>query len=304
MQSIPLPGPGDEPEELRRPGLHRGSPPAAPAEIRTLLHSLGLKPQKGFGQNFLIDDRYLRRIAGAADLTREDVVLEVGPGLGHLTRHLAEAAGRVVAIEIDRGLVRELREMFQGIDNLEIIEHDVLDVPPESIATGHAYKVVANLPYYITSAALRHFLESSAPPSLLVVLLQREVAERILAPVGDLSLLAISIQVYGRPRLVTRVPANAFYPQPTVESAVLRIDVFPKPAIASPSEQFFKVVGAGFAMPRKQVHNSLAQRLWLPPGSAPDLLRTVGIDPTRRPQTLSVPEWDRLTQELMGRELV
>jgi 16S rRNA (adenine1518-N6/adenine1519-N6)-dimethyltransferase len=304
MRSIPLPGPGEEPASRHEPSIHRGSPPDAPPAIRTLLKELGLRPQKGFGQNFLVNEDILRKIVNAGDIGTNDVVLEVGPGLGHLTRHLAGRAARVVAIEIDRGLVQALRKMFQGVPTVEIVEKDVLEVDPADYVGEHPYKVVANLPYYITSPVVRHFLEASLRPVLLVILVQREVAYRILAPPGDLNLLAISVQAYGRPRLITRVPAGAFYPRPKVDSIVLRIDVFDRPRIDVPPEKFFKVVSAGFAMPRKQLHNALAQRLWMPPGSAPEILRSVGIDPTRRPQTLSIEEWDRLTRELESRGLV
>jgi 16S rRNA (adenine1518-N6/adenine1519-N6)-dimethyltransferase len=265
---------------------------------------MGLRPQKGFGQNFLLNEYILERIVEAGDLQPDDVVLEVGPGLGHLTRHLAARAGRVIAIEIDRGMVRALRQIFQNVPNVEILEQDVLQVTPGNIVGDHPYKVIANLPYYITSATLRHFLEADPRPQLMVVLVQREVAFRILAPPGESNLLAISVQAYGRPRLVARVPSSAFYPRPKVDSIVLRIDVFDRPRFDVSPDAFFKVVAAGFAMPRKQIHNALAQRLWLPPGAAPDLLREAGIDPMRRAQTLAIPEWNRLGQVLVDRGLV
>ncbi len=304
MRSVPHPEPGDEPTSVAQPGIQRGAPPQAPPELRTLLKRLGVRPHKGFGQNFLTSESVLRRIVTAGEVTPDDVVVEVGPGLGHLTHHLARVAGRVIAIEIDRGLAAALRRTYAGTPNVQIVERDVLEVDPAELVDAHSYKVIANLPYYITSAALRHFLEATPRPTLLVVMVQREVSQRILAAPGDLSLLAIGVQVYGRARLVMRVPANAFYPQPTVESAVLRIDVFDRPAIESPPDKFFKVVAAGFATPRKQLHNGLAQRLWMPPGEAPRVLEAVGIEPRRRPQTLSIPEWDRLTAELIRRGLV
>lgn len=304
MPSLPLPESGDEPMTSSGPRTHQSAPPRTPAEIRALLASLGLRAHRGMGQNFLTSDAILEKITTAGDVSPSDVVIEVGPGLGHLTHHLARAAGRVAAVEIDRGFVRELRQTFQGLPNVDVVEGDILDLAPVDIVGYRPYKVVANLPYYITSAALRHFLEASLRPELLVVTLQKEVGDRILAASGDLNLLAISVRVYGRPRLVARIPPNAFYPQPKIESVVVRIDVYPRPAIQSPVERFFRVVTAGFAMPRKQIHNSLSQRLWLPPGSAPEILEDAGIDPTRRPQTLSIVEWDELTLELERRGLL
>lgn len=305
MHSIPLPTPGDEPSDvISRPGIHRGSPPQAPSEIRTLLKSLGLAPQKGFGQNFLISDKVLERIVDAGALTPNDIVLEVGPGLGHLTHELAAKAGEVIAVEIDRGLIQRLREVFEGVDNVSFVEQDVLKLNPDDIVGPRPYKVIANLPYYITSPVLRHFLEESRAPSILVVMVQREVAQRIMAPSGDLNLLAISVQIYGQPRIVTRVPASSFYPRPNVDSAVIKVEVYDTPRISAPAEKFFKVVSAGFAMPRKQVHNSLSQRLWLPPGGASSFLQEAGIDPVRRPHTVTIEEWDRLTRVLLDRGLL
>jgi 16S rRNA (adenine1518-N6/adenine1519-N6)-dimethyltransferase len=298
-----LPDSGDEPPRQSEPAtaqpVNRPGPfPTTPTEIKTLLRALGIRPQKGFGQNFLTNEKVLRRIVDAGDVSRSDVVVEVGPGLGHLTHHLARAAGRVVCLEIDRGFVQELRRAFQNTPNVEILEQDVLRFDPSSAVGAEPYKIIANLPYYITSAVLRHFLESTWHPTKLVVMVQREVGDRILVKPGDLNLLAISVAVFGRPRLVMRVPPNAFYPQPRVESVVVAIDVYDRPTIQASIAKYFKVVAAGFAMPRKQIHNSLAQRLWMPPGEAPKILQQVGIDPKRRPQTLSIAEWDELTLEL------
>lgn len=304
MRSIPLPGPGEEPSDISRPGIHLGSPPRAPSEIRTLLKALGLAPQKGFGQNFLVDDAILEKIADAGNIQPNDIVLEIGPGLGHLTHHLVRREGKVIAVEIDRGLIRRLRQVFQGVDNVEFIEQDALELNPDEVVGDRPYKLIANLPYYITSPLLRHFLEKVRPPTTLVVMVQREVGERIVAPAGDLNLLAISVQIYGRPRIVTLVPPGAFYPRPKVESAVVRIDAFDRPRITVPSEAFFKVVSAGFATARKQLHNSLPQRIWMPPGSATGFLEAAGIDPTRRPHTLSVEEWDRLTRVFLDAGVV
>jgi len=302
--SIPLPNPGDQPIGEGLPSLGKGSPPAAPSEIRTLLRALGLHPQKGFGQNFLVAENIMNKIVAAGAIQPTDTVVEVGPGLGHLTHHLVRLAGRVIAIEIDRGFVRNLRTAFNGVPNLEVVEADVLDVDPATLVGDQPYKVIANLPYYITTAVLRHFLESARRPAILVVMLQKEVAQRIAAPQGDLNLLAISVQVYGQPKLVTKVPAAAFYPSPNVESAVLKIETFATPRIDVDPEKFFKVVAAGFSTPRKQIHNALAQRIWLPPGGATEVLEAAGIDPMRRARTVSIEEWNTLTRVMIERGLV
>ena len=274
-------------------------------EIRALLERHGLRPRKGFGQNFLRDARYLRRVVDAADLTPEDTVVEVGPGLGHLTRELAARVGRVVAVEIDHGLAAILRESLAPLTNVTLVESDVLETDVPELVGGQPYKLVANLPYYITSPVLRHFIEESpVHPSLVVVMVQREVAERMIAKPGDQNLLAISVQVFGNPRVVTFVPAQAFYPTPRVDSAVVRIDVFEKPRVEADLETFFRVVHAGFSQARKQIHNSLSQRLSLPGEEVTAALQVAGVDPKRRPQTLNIEEWDRLTRELSSKGLL
>lgn len=272
--------------------LYRGERP--PANIRERLRRLGFRPRKKLGQNFLTDEDILDRIAEAADLTRDDQVLEVGPGLGTLTERLADRAGRVVAVELDSALAQVVAGTLGGRENVKVINEDVLDFDPCREFRAHEYKLIGNLPYYVTSPIIRHFLESKCQPSLIIVMLQREVAERILAHPGDMSLLTLSVQLYGEPRLVRMVDASAFYPPPKVDSAVVRIDVLPKPVVDVDPGDFFKVAAAGFSQARKQLHNSLAQRFWMRPGQAQELLREAGIDPKRRPETVSLEEWAAL----------
>lgn len=265
----------------------------------------GPKAKKRFGQHFLSDPNILRRIVDAAELSPGDTVLEVGPGRGALTAEIARRGHRVVAVEIDRDLIAGLRERFAGDAHVAIVEADVLARSPEELlrqgGAAPPYAVIANLPYNIAAAVLRHLLEADEPPRRIVAMVQREVAEAIVAKPGDMSLLSVSVQVYGDARVVLRVPPGAFSPPPRVQSAVVRIDVAPSPRVSVPREQFFSIVKAGFGNTRKQLRNSLAIGLGVAPGEAETVLLRAGIDPSRRAQTLSVEEWERVTQSWMER---
>jgi 16S rRNA (adenine1518-N6/adenine1519-N6)-dimethyltransferase len=264
------------------------------SNVPALLRAYGLHPKKRLGQSFLIDPIALGRIVAAADLSPSDVVMEVGAGLGSLTRRLGESAGRILAIELDGDLVRILREQLADLPNVEVIHGDILKYPDPGFA-HHEYKVVANLPYYVTSAVLRHFLEREPRPRLMVVTVQREVAERIVAKPGEMSLLAISVQFYGQARIVARIPAGAFYPPPKVDSAVVRVDVADQPTVALcegvTEAAFFRVVRAAFRQRRKMLRNSLSANLGVAPASVEDAVWQAGVDPRRRPETLSLQEW-------------
>lgn len=268
--------------------------------IPALLRSYDLTPKKGLGQHFLADQAALGRIVAAADLTPADRVLEIGPGLGTLTGLLAKEAGRVVAVELDDRLAAVLAERLSGQDNVEIHPGNILHISDFAPLVGPAYKVVANLPYYITSAVLRHLLERQDPPCLLVVTVQREVAERIIAAPPDMNLLAVSVQFYGRPRLVARIPSGAFYPPPKVDSAVVRIDVFDEPAVSLAEgvsvADYFRVVRAGFGHKRKTLRNALSAGLGLVPAAVEAALAQAGIDPRRRAETLTLQEWAELSK--------
>ncbi len=269
--------------------------------IREQLDRWGLRPSKSLGQNFLIDEAILGRIVAAANLDSDDVVLEIGAGLGAMTSLLAEQARHVVAIEIDRQLLPALRQETRPFDNVTIIEGDILEMEPGHVfkslvperTPGHSYKVVANLPYYITSAILQHLLERARlKPETIVITVQREVAERIVAEPGNMSILAVSVQLYGVPRLLFRIHPGSFYPSPAVDSAVLQIEVKPAPHLTQVSErEFFDVVRGGFAQRRKQLHNSLAASLGLDRAWIKGRLKEAGVEPRRRAQTLSVDEW-------------
>jgi 16S rRNA (adenine1518-N6/adenine1519-N6)-dimethyltransferase len=271
-----------------------GEAPASTASPAALLRRLGLRPRKGLSQSFLVDRRVSASIARAADLGPADAVLEIGPGLGILTRELLQRAGHVVAVELDAQLAPALPGLLGEPANLEVVHGDALALDPATLFPG-PYKVVANLPYHITSPLLLRLLGVPHPPTRLVVMIQKEVAERIAAPVGQLSYLAVAVQLYAEPRIVRTVPASAFHPRPKVDSAVLRLDVRPAPAVAPEAPQaLLQLVQAGFKQPRKQLRNSLAEGLGCKPADAEALLRRGAVDPARRPQTLSVAEWGQL----------
>jgi 16S rRNA (adenine1518-N6/adenine1519-N6)-dimethyltransferase len=269
--------------------------------VPALLREHGLRPRKRLGQSFLLDPGALRRIVEAADLSAGDPVVEVGAGVGNLTHLLAAQAGTVVAVELDERLVEILREQVAGLPNVQVVHGDVLQIHDFGFA-DRAYKVVGNLPYYITSAVLRHFLEGRPQPVLLVVTIQREVAERIVAQPGDMSLLAVSVQFYGQPRIVARIPAGSFYPPPQVDSAIVRIDVGSEPRVNLDEDigegGFFRVVRAGFSQRRKTLRNSLSGGLALDPGLVEDRLREAGVDPRRRAETLSLEEWAAIARSI------
>lgn len=270
-----------------------------PLNVPALLKQFHLRPKKSLGQNFLMDEGVLTNVTAAAHLISSDTVLEIGPGLGSLTRHLASAAQRVVAVELDQTFLPVLDQVLQPYPNVEVLHGDILQTRISKLQLPTAYKVVANIPYYITSAVIRHLLEAEVRPGLMVLTVQKEVAERICAQPGDMSLLAVSVQFYAKPRIVARIPAGAFYPQPDVDSAVVRLDVLAEPAFPVASDDhFFRVVRAGFSQKRKQLRNSLSGGLRLAAATVDERLTHVGIDPKRRAETLTLEEWGALAEIL------
>lgn len=260
--------------------------------IKKLLNRYGLKPQKGLGQNFLTDQGALQKIIQAAQIKADDTILEIGPGLGSLTALLAERAERVIAVELDTKLVRALGEILTPYPNVELIQGDILEVNLNELFTQPGYLVVANIPYYITSALLRQLLEAQYAPERVVLTVQKEVAERICASAGDLSLLALSVQVYGDPEITAQIPAGAFFPAPKVDSAVVRIEIYPQPRIPRPQlDLFFSLTKAGFSQKRKTLLNSVSAGMGWDKEKTAALLKSAGIDPQRRAQTLSLDEW-------------
>jgi len=260
------------------------------------LQQLDIRAKKGLGQNFLVDEHALGSIVSAAGLTHDDLVVEVGPGLGVLTQELADSAGRVVAVELDRTMVATLRDKFANSSNVEIVEADILSWAPELfIPDDISYKVVGALPYNIASAVLRHFLEATHKPVLIVAVMQKEVAQSVAAQPGDMGILSVGVQLYGCPSIVEYIPPTGFYPPPNVDSAIVRIDVYRDPPVKIEDEAaFFNVVRGGFSTPRKQLRNSLSHGLEVTTAEAGVLLDSAGIDPRRRAETLSIEEWAAL----------
>jgi len=264
-------------------------------DAAAVLKRFGLRADKSLGQNFLQDDFALESIASAAQIQPTDSVLEIGPGLGSLTRHLAASAREVVAVELDGRLIQPLQAILVPNQNVRIVQGDILKLAPHELIAEQEYIVVANIPYYITSAVIRHLLESKVKPRRVVLTIQKEVAERICAKPGDMSLLALSVQIYGEPRIAARIPAEAFFPKPKVDSAVLCVDIFSSPRIESEYlETFFKLTKAGFSQKRKTLRNSLSAGLHISPAQAEELLQGANIESRRRAETLSIEEWQTL----------
>ena len=270
---------------------------------RQLLRQSGFKPKKSLGQHFLIDETVLELILSAAELSPGEIVVEVGPGLGILTEALAKQGARVIAVELDARLVALLKKRLTGFPDVRVVHADILKTIPrqllrDSFPTSglvRGYKVIANLPYYITSPVLSHFLEAQPRPSRMVVMVQKEVGEAVAAAPGKMRLLSVKAQFYSRPAIVSYVSAASFYPPPKVNSVILRLDVYSQPPIeVSDVAGFFDIVMHGFSAPRKQIRNSLAHSLEMPPGQVASLLEKAGIEPKRRAETLKLEEWREL----------
>jgi 16S rRNA (adenine1518-N6/adenine1519-N6)-dimethyltransferase len=253
-------------------------------------------PKKSLGQHWLKDREVLARIAEAAELTSDDTVLEIGPGLGTLTSELLRRAGKVVAVEFDRDLAAKLPGQFPG-KNLEVVQSDILSFDLTMLPVG--YKVVANVPYYITSKIVQMLMTAQDKPSTTVLLVQKEVAQRLAACPGDMSILAISAQAFADVTLGDIVPAEFFTPPPKVDSAVVILKTKPQPDFINIGEKaFFRVVRAGFSSPRKKLYSSLAAGLAIQKDTARELLEKCEINPDSRAENLSVKEWVKLAVQV------
>jgi 16S rRNA (adenine1518-N6/adenine1519-N6)-dimethyltransferase len=277
------------------------------AQTRFLLDHYDIQAKKKLGQHFLINQGILKNITRAAGLSPSDLILEVGPGIGVLTHALVEEAGWVIAVELDKQMAVALRETLVPHTNFSIFNQDILEIEPldlisqerskfpPAIADAYNYKLVANLPYYITQPIIRHFCEAKLKPQTMIIMVQKEVAQNIVAKPGDLRILAVSVQFYGQPEIMGYVPAGNFFPVPKVDSAILKITLYPEPRYQVSSEKnFFRIVKAGFCATRKQIANSLAQGLALPKSEVLSLLQKAEVEPQKRPETLTLEEWAAL----------
>jgi 16S rRNA (adenine1518-N6/adenine1519-N6)-dimethyltransferase len=269
---------------------------------KVILDRKGIYPKKSLGQNFIFDDNLLARIGATAELTPDDSVLEIGPGLGNLTRHLAHASGRVVAVELDSRLLPLLHERLDDLGNAELVHGDILDWHPAEYFVD-PYKVVANIPYYITGAILRHLFAVEPGPTQMTLTVQRELAERMAARPGKMSLFAVSVQFYADVSIAFVIKAGAFWPRPEVDSAVVNLIGRPEmPLDRERVESFFRIVRVGFSQKRKQLQKNLRQ-LGYPEQALLKALAEAGIDGRRRAETLSVDEWLAIYWKLAGEKI-
>lgn len=276
----------------------------SPTTIKKIIQNFGFRFSRSLGQNFLIDENMLNKIIEAAELKEDDVVLEVGPGLGTMTKKLASRAAKVVSVEIDKSLIPILRYTLKTCNNVEIINADFLELSLNNLIDTHFkgrnIKVLANLPYYITSPIIMKLLENHETVELMVFLVQKEVAERITAGPGsrDYGVLSVIVQFFCTTRLVSVVPRTVFMPKPKVDSAILKLIPRKKISYDVEKESFFKVVKASFAHRRKTIYNSLkkSQELNLRSQKIKEILQTAGIDETRRAEHLSIKEFVRLAK--------
>ena len=272
-----------------------------------------IKAKKSLGQNFLKDDAVLQRIVESAELSKNDFVIEIGPGHGALTEKLAKVCKKVIAIELDDRLIEVLQNKFKDTDNVEIIHDDILKLNLPELVTKYLprrqaskiqdtkYKIVANLPYYITSPIIRLFLETEYPPKEMILMVQKEVAERICAQAGKMSILAVSVQYYAKPEYLFTVSKESFEPMPKVESALIRITNHESRIMNNKEEvkKFFRIVRAGFSAKRKTLANNLSNGLQLDKKEIEEKLISLGFSKNTRAQELGVEEWKKLNEVLI-----
>ncbi len=272
--------------------------------IKKELDALGIKPKKSLGQNFLVNEGVYKKIVAALEIRSGDTIVEVGPGLGTLTGYLAESGAKIIAVEKDRRLIDWLKKKFKAFSNrIEAIEDDILRMDIKKLGIReNDYKVVGNIPYYITSRLIRNILEDWPSPKLVVLMLQKEVAQRIVAKPPNMSLLAVSVQYYAEPKIISYVSAGSFYPPPEVDSAIVKLATRNLELGTSEVKNFFKVAKAGFAGKRKQLINNLAAGLKISKQEIQQKLSLIDINPQRRAETITIEEWQKITNSLFSRD--
>ncbi len=270
--------------------------------VKNLLQKYNLKPNFTYGQNFLVDEIILQDIVDEAGITKDDCILEIGPGIGNLTRLLLDRAKLVLSIEKDPKFLPLLKSIKKEHKNFRYELADALEYDFQKFFNEQgckSYKVVANIPYYITGKILQTLLAAKFKPSSIIVLTQKEVAQNVVAKAGDLSILAISVQLFGQPKILKIVPAKSFYPAPKVDSAVLKISPYEKPEYEVADEKrFFKILKACFAGKRKQIHNTLENNLLLSKDDVKKILADLKISSQARPQELTIEQWIELTNRI------
>lgn len=269
------------------------------ADWQRILRTNNIRPTRSMGQNFLVEPSVVARIADVAGVGEDDLVIEIGPGMGILTRELLSRGARVTGVELDRDLARFLKGDLAGINGFSLVERDARHVEIDEITGGAAYQVVANLPYSAATVIVRRFMESQTPPSRMTVMVQREVAERMTAEPGEMSLLGLATHLYADARIAFIVPPDVFLPPPKVESAVVTLRVRESLAgTEAERDRMFELATMAFQRKRKTISNGLSMGLDRPKMEMDALFERIGIDPKRRPQTLDVAEWLTIAREL------
>ncbi|MFH1841261.1 MAG: 16S rRNA (adenine(1518)-N(6)/adenine(1519)-N(6))-dimethyltransferase RsmA [Candidatus Nealsonbacteria bacterium] len=258
--------------------------------VKKLLKEKQTSLLKRLGQNFLVDKSAIKKIIDAAQLRPEDMVLEIGPGIGNLTEELTKRSKKVIAVEKDKKIAEILKEVLKDRKNVKIINADILeyDCPFEK------FKVVANLPFYITSPIIRNFLESKVRPEKMILVVQKEVAQRICSKPPKMNLLALSVQFYAKPKIIFYISKKSFWPKPKVDSAI--IEIIPKPSLVGDKDLFFRIAKAGFSHPRKQLINNLSEGLKINKEKTVKWLKNNQLKKTQRAETLILEDWKRLVE--------
>lgn len=251
-------------------------------DIKTILQKHNIHPKKYMGQNFLIDENILNKIIDSADLSTKDTVLEIGPGLGILTVELAKKTKRVIAVEKDKKMCEILKDVLKEFKNIEIVNEDILKIEPAELSD---YKIVANIPYYLTSPLIRKFLEAKNKPSVIVLMIQKELMQRITAKPPHMNILSIAVQFYAEPKIIDYVTKNSFFPVPKVDSAIIKI--IPKQIPEIDTEKFFTLVKKGFSAKRKMLKNNIPEAN----------LKKAGLNPGARAENLSIDNWMKIYRD-------